>query len=244
MDEATADLIISWYKNLEDQLLDFINYVPFHERNINVFSPKLATIITESCGLLDSVIKYATLDSITLSDGTIINTEKHNLNISHYAELYGERLASFKAILLLSPVQFVRPFSNWDILDITYKNAPSLSWWKAHNDIKHDRINNLELANLNNAIKSLCGLFIAMVDNAQFFIQAMHRAKWLYYQHAVEVIYNWAIEGYPVGGIFAVIKTSLFALPLGRPMPEDVFCFRPASYPGSGHVLVPYFGFY
>ncbi|PKM75828.1 MAG: hypothetical protein CVU90_15635 [Firmicutes bacterium HGW-Firmicutes-15] len=243
MDEATADLMISWYQNLENQLLDFLNYVPYHQQNINVFSPKLATIITESCGLMDSILKYKTPNPINMSDRK--NIKKRNLNIDHYAELYGEKLANYKAILLLSPVQYIQPYSNWLISGITYSNPspPSLTWWKAHTDIKHDRIDNLELANLNNALYSLCGLFIVIVDNPHLFIKAIHRAGWLHFHYTVEYVYEWALNGYPIrsNGISAVIKTSLFGLPLGVTIPEDINNFSPAFFQG-GNVLIPYFG--
>lgn len=246
MDEATADLMISWYQNLENQLLDFLNYVPYHPQNGNVFSPKLATIITESCGLLDSILKYVTPNPVTFSNDSTINKNKDILKINHYAELYGEKLANYKALLLLSPVKYIQPYSNWLISGITCSNPypPSLTWWKAHTDIKHDRINNLELANLDNTIFSICGLFIVIANNPQVFIKAMHRAGWLYFQIGVEALYEWAIEGYPIGMTSAVIKNSLFALPLGRPIPKDINKFSPVSYPGSGHVIIPYLGRY
>jgi hypothetical protein len=48
-----------------------------------------------------------------------------------------------------------RPFEVW-------KRNESLSWYKAYNECKHDRLKNFPKANLDNLINAYCGLFILL----------------------------------------------------------------------------------
>ncbi|MBB5644897.1 hypothetical protein [Pedobacter cryoconitis] len=48
-----------------------------------------------------------------------------------------------------------RPFEAW-------KRNESLSWYKAYNDCKHDRLKNFPKANLENLINAYCGLFVLL----------------------------------------------------------------------------------
>lgn len=58
MNDLIASNIFGWYQSLEEQLVNFLDVVPFHEQNLKTWSPKLATIIAESCGLIDSVFRF------------------------------------------------------------------------------------------------------------------------------------------------------------------------------------------
>ena len=48
----------------------------------------------------------------------------------------------------------ISPFKNWNPSSPT----KSLKWYDAYNKIKHDRIENLSLATLDNAINAVCAL--------------------------------------------------------------------------------------
>jgi hypothetical protein len=61
MDEFSTTSVIQWYEDLEDRLLEFLRFIPMTNQSLVVPSPRLASIITEACNILDSVFRSVTL---------------------------------------------------------------------------------------------------------------------------------------------------------------------------------------
>jgi hypothetical protein len=53
----------------------------------------------------------------------------------------------------------IQPFGGWDVI----RPGPSLLWWQAYQDVKHNRIINRYKATLENAVNALAGLFLAIL---------------------------------------------------------------------------------
>jgi hypothetical protein len=156
--EDPRDFVVANFHALEDQLLDCMDYVPYIEQNQAVVSPKFVPILMDACSLIDSVFRDST-------DGD----ERHTLK--SYAALHEDRLEleSATTILLVSPLQLLRPFLGWQ------HAAPT--WWDAHNRVKHDRIRNYEAASYTCAVAAVAGLHQLLARSWQFLGQ-LTRAGW------------------------------------------------------------------
>jgi hypothetical protein len=62
MEEFDKDQVLQWYGWLEDELLEILKYIPPADPNLATFSPQIATLIIESCGLIDSVLRQISPD--------------------------------------------------------------------------------------------------------------------------------------------------------------------------------------
>ena len=53
--------VIATFKDLENRLIDCMEYIPFSEKNKNVTSPKFVSMILDSCSLIESLFcEFAT----------------------------------------------------------------------------------------------------------------------------------------------------------------------------------------
>jgi hypothetical protein len=160
MDDFDKDQVLQWYGWLEDELLEIFKYMPPADPNLAAFSPRIASLIIESCGLLDSVLRQISPDPATVN-GKI--KPRKDLDIVDYAKLYAAKfeIAASKSILLITPPRYLTPFSAW-LGFLSAGEYKSPSWWRIHTDLKHDRIANLRKAQLEVAIQSLCGLHLVV----------------------------------------------------------------------------------
>ncbi len=159
--ENNLEFVFSNFESLERDLIQFMDYVPYIPENYSVLSPKLNTIILESCSLAESVLKHFT-----------VGDEQKKLNLKYYnraTEPYLE-LDHATSILLTYPVRLIRPFIGWN------ENQPK--WWSAYNQLKHDRINNYKTATYEKALFSITGLHQIIV-RSRLFIGNMIASGWI-----------------------------------------------------------------
>lgn len=150
MDEFERDSVIHWYELLEDRLLDFLQFIPPIGTNLAVHSPKLAGIILEAAGLLDSVFREISSDPATVQRK---QKRKDDLEIPDYEYLFSNRfdLPNYRSYVLVSPPQVRCPFEAWGRRD-------HLPWWALYNKVKHNRIASLREATLEVALEAMCAL--------------------------------------------------------------------------------------
>jgi hypothetical protein len=175
MDEATALNIIRWYEGLEEEVVDFLRYVPPQNQNMNVWSPRLATVIVEACGLIGSLFRYISPAEVTIHGK---KKKRDKLKILDYAELYSAKLQlpARKIILLISPSSYRNPFSIWS--KQVSKSSTTPSWWTTNNDLKHQRIDNFCKATMNTAIDALAGALL-IISKVPELLPAVLRHGWL-----------------------------------------------------------------
>lgn len=146
------------FRALEEQLIQFMDYVPYIEQNHGVLSPKLVPILMDSCSLIDSVLRDST------SDG-----KRHTLrSYSKLHEVHFE-LEEATSLMLVSPMQLLRPFQGW-----THRPP---DWWRAHNEVKHDRIRNYPAATYASTVASVAGLHQVLARSRQF-LPNLSRSGW------------------------------------------------------------------
>jgi len=231
MDEATALNIIRWYEGLEQEVVDFLRYVPPQNQNMNVWSPRLATVIVEACGLIDSLFRY-----ISPAKVTIYGKKKKcdELTILDYAELYSTKLKlpARKIILLISPPSYRSPFGIWSKQGSRIFTTPT--WWTTNNDLKHKRIDNFYKATINTAFDALAGSLL-VISKVPELLPAVLRHGWLDLGGCNP---EYLLEILKKGEEGRILETSLFALWLGNwELPVDIKDFSPIRYHGSKRLL-------
>jgi len=240
MEKQAVARIIHRYRNLEEDLSEFLKYLPPQGKNLNAWSPRLATVIKESCALFESFLKRVSPPKVKIGG---IRKERDELNIQDLARVYSKKLslADRKVILLATfPPEYRNPFENWKSLPKQTKDIKSPNWWTIHNNLKHGEIDNFQEATLGTAIDSLAGILMTLGAAPEMTRGLMHAdfLHWIYVPPSNVV--NWALGGF-VNKTPVILKTSLFAVILGGyPLPEDINDFRPMRHTHS-RLLVPYF---
>jgi hypothetical protein len=232
MDDFDKDQVLQWYGWLEDELLDIFKYIPPTEQNLETFSPRLASLIIESCGLLDSVLRQVS-GEVSIVDGKRVH--RHDLDIRDYARLYADRyqIPSAKSILLITPPRYISPFEEWTTL-ITGGDYKPVGWWRTHTELKHDRIANLKNARLKCAIESLCGLHLIVSTLPEFGRTVLARGwipgKKTSPQTTIEIL-----EGFGSGSL--LVESKLFVISRGNEkFPQRIEDFHPSLFNASERV--------
>ncbi len=228
MEESSAASVLSHYENLEGQLIDFLKYVPFHHQNLNVWSPRLAGVITESCALMDSVLRHLSPERVTIG---VTEKPRSKLTFADYVDLYFLSLRDRRVIFLSSPPEYVQPF--WKI-----SRSATPHWWTVNNCLKESCVEHYELATLEVAILCLGALALVLASRSEL-AAVLARSGWI--GNLPRDAEN--LAEHIKGGVCEVtIETRLFAIWLGnRELPEDIEEFKPVLYGASPH-LMDFFG--
>jgi hypothetical protein len=160
------------YIDLESQLEDFLEYVPYLKGNETVYSFKLLNLLLSIGGYVDSAFKemakYARfaansdcqeiLRRVKESEENALRGEppvtvpiKLNLRAFETEYKLSTKEVIFKRLPDRDPLFPFKPFD-------PKTNAPE--WWGFYNGLKHDVSKNLENANLITAVKALSAAFL------------------------------------------------------------------------------------
>lgn len=157
---AEAISIANQFFAIEEILLESFLYVLPIYQNRSTCSVKFATVIRESCNLIEILFRNIYPKYFIYTD------EKLNI----YKFLILDKFLNFTTIELRSPTlesyhlngELISPFQNlknWDgTKGLSSTNIPD--WWHSYNQIKHDVESIRTHATLHNAIYSLSALFI------------------------------------------------------------------------------------
>lgn len=236
MDAFHKDQVIEWYKWLESQLQDIMSVLPPAPENLMSYSPRIPSLILDSCGLMDSVFRQITPDTVIVDNKT---KKRSKIDIKDFAKLYSANfdLHNLRSIPFTSPLQFRCPFEPWTNI-ASGGDYKALEWWKTYNDLKHDRIAHMKTARLNVAIDAICGLH-QIISVIPEFSDAILRAGWV---DTSGVNPEWLLEimrketkTTPFQGY--LVESELFILPIGRIVPESIDDFRPSHFNASNRVM-------
>jgi hypothetical protein len=157
------DFVIANFRQLEEQLLECMRFIPFVEQNQSVVSPKFIPIILESCTLIESIFRRGIADN-----------RRHTLK-SYCAFIEPElELADTTTLLLTTPMRFLRPFQSW--------TTEPPAWWSAYNQLKHDRINKYDAATYDLTILALAGLH-QVIARTSAFVENLTKVGWIDESH-------------------------------------------------------------
>jgi len=141
----------SAYHLLVSDFLTVTEYINPSDANLNTYSHRLYEV------LLRAATEFENLCKFRLRNGNYTKTQ--NLNINDYKTLEEVWEVEDKevGILIWQPQKkYVKPFDNWTL------NSPALPWYKAYNNVKHNREENFSCASFSNVIVALSALFLAL----------------------------------------------------------------------------------
>ena len=157
------------YTDLEKNLQNFLEYVPFISVHRKVYSQKLLQLMLQIGGYVDTAFKemakYHSFDgnekcALIRTKTEAGETVKISLAREAFEPVYN---LSSRTLFAKSPqylrrilVDRRRPFSD-------FRLGKSPSWWKAYNKIKHDWLTNIAEANLSNTLDALAAAFLLNV---------------------------------------------------------------------------------
>lgn len=240
MDDQTAFRVVIRYEYLEDQLIEFLKHVPPQGANRKTWSPTLASLIKESCGLFESFLKRISPPKVQIEGRT---RRRDQLDIQDLGVLYSRRLglAERKVILFyFPPPEYREPFKAWR-KKVRRKFYKPPKWWTTHNHLKHNELISMNEATVNTAVDALAGLLLTIGSAPEMTRVLMHQDLLHWRMVQPDMIVKWALAGFPSTNSPVVFKSKLFAIILGGPaMPKDVNDFKPLSHTQT-HVLDPYF---
>ncbi|MHC1723093.1 MAG: hypothetical protein AB9836_07825 [Aminipila sp.] len=152
-----VQLLKAQYLLIEDDLIDTFDYVYPVESHLNVFSPKYALIIRNSCNLFEVICRKIYFDVYGVNDINIFNF----LALDIFLDLKDSDIEAprLETEFPKNNCNILNPFSElqWDqASDITSNMIPA--WWNAYNKIKHDFSNYTGYANMENALRSVYAL--------------------------------------------------------------------------------------
>ena len=162
-----------FYK-LEDRLLNFLEYIPFYIKHLEVYSDKLVTIILEvdpeifndfdlaifyeqEQGSIDSAIMQARKQ--LLNKEKKLRKNRKSLTFKAYYDFlntYPHTKISSAIIGLSTFHAYVMPFEQ-----------VKSDWWDSYNDLRHNKYTHLKHATLRNAIASLAALYWLVHTNIE-----------------------------------------------------------------------------
>ncbi len=196
--------MILWYGELERRLLEILHFVPFSEENRSAHLPLLAPVIVEAGSIIDTVFREEYTG--TRPDGRQLGIGDF---ASHYEPMFS--LAELRSLIYQYPPRLLAPFRGWT--SEKTGNYSGLDWWLAHNKLKHNRVEEHELATLHTAVNILCALH-QVLSTFPVFVRALWRHDFLAsgnHRHLVG-------ENIEDTGVMedALVETALFATSVGQ----------------------------
>jgi len=154
-----ADDDIRSFLIIQKRFIEILEYVEPAEDNEKTYSLQLRNLLMMICTEVEANLKSImksngyTKQGFTPKDWTMKDYRK--VNQSH-------RLSEYKVYLPYWKGSNMRqPFKNWN------SKKDNLTWYKAYNDTKHSRGDNLSEANLGNVVEAMSGL-MALIS-AQYY---------------------------------------------------------------------------
>lgn len=156
-----------YYKDLERQFENYLNYVPYLEGNEETYSFRLANLLLCVCSHIDSIFKEISIypDFYEKYPNMLNQVDEHGnprfpeiLDFLPIEEEY--MLSQRKVIFKTIPERLtVFPFEGYNSIK---KSVPQ--WWSNHNKIKHNFTKDVfKLANLQIIRDALAGAFLLNV---------------------------------------------------------------------------------
>lgn len=156
-----------YYRDLERQFEDFLNYVPYLDRNEDTYSFRLVNLILAIGAHINSAFeemaKYA--EFAEKYPTLLKKIKKREAGIKDYYVLAAyyklpQREVMFKR---LPTRENIIPFKGYERVKDEKVKTPD--WWRAYNSVKHRFSQSFEKANLKNTRNALAGAFLLNVSH-------------------------------------------------------------------------------
>ena len=158
MERNTFEMYWSYYLSIEKMMKITSQYVCPSERNKNTYSDEFMKIILLSCSEIDSILKV-----ICKENNILLEDRKYNMSV------YSKILLKQKDIkeMAYSP-ECATSSINDGIICFPFKDLDDkklhagLTWWRDYQKLKHNRLDNAELGNLENAVCAITAHYILL----------------------------------------------------------------------------------
>lgn len=147
--------LIHAFHIIQDDYRKLMDYVELHNENNTTFSHRIYELLLRTCTEFENNCKGILLDNNYSSNGG-------NLKIFDYFKINkASRLNEYTVkIKNWFPESIeIKPFEEWNSNEYS-----SLFWYKAYNNVKHNRSENFQDANLKNLTYALGALFIILAS--------------------------------------------------------------------------------
>lgn len=158
MDRDRFEIYWGYYLSIEKMLAETRQYVSPSSANRSTYSDEFTKIILLSCAEIDSILKC-------LCEIENIDSASRHYSMVDYAKLLNRnsRINDIGYTPFYNSSLTEKPLIAFPFIDLD-ENKPyaNLKWWENYQKIKHDRIENVELGNLENAVFSLVAHYIVV----------------------------------------------------------------------------------
>jgi hypothetical protein len=139
----------NYFLALEQDLEHVSRYIEFSNANLNTYSIELTHLLLSASSEVDVVMKQLCL---------LVAPNQTTKNIDHYKSVIRGNLSEFMAerITIDRFGLSFKPWENWE----QNKNP---NWWRSYNNVKHQRNEHYNKANLQNTINALGALLLTVV---------------------------------------------------------------------------------
>jgi hypothetical protein len=163
------------FKEIDENLTDFLNYVPIEKNHLEVYSTKLISLVLEVGPEILSTLELAMCQSAydirqfqpevmnelegLLNKEREIRTKKKSLTFTDYSTFllnHAEINLNTATVLIKESDLFALPFEE-----------PYPEWWNSYNLLRHDKYANVKRATFRNTLKATSGLFWLIDSNSR-----------------------------------------------------------------------------
>lgn len=163
------NLFLPVYFNIEKELIELSEHIFFDDKQLNVYSIKIADLLVRTVIEIEALSKKLYSDNNGpkkyKADGTEDFIYFDTDCINHLENLW---LLSKKEVIVSSQNFYFTKNEN-NILKPLYKankrGSSSANWAKAYQAVKHDRSNNMKHATVKNLINALAALYLLNIYN-------------------------------------------------------------------------------
>ncbi|MFH1921399.1 MAG: hypothetical protein ABIP48_16160 [Planctomycetota bacterium] len=205
-----AGIVIHAFTEAERSLGEIMHTVPYCRKHEEVWSPRFGEMLRNLC---------CQLDSLWRQEAPSGDKFRKNLNMKDYHKHFSNDFQKrFVVFWGEHGGRVLAPFREWE-------TNSDLSWWTAHNDVKHDSVTHRERGTLKNVCLATAGLFVAIVKSKLclgdllatdwYLPQLSHKessASWLTSEQAWEeraLVIESKQFSYPVGASLDIENTAL-----------------------------------
>ena len=138
-----------YFISLEKELENSFNYIEPENDNLQCYGAKYTSILNSVC------IEFESLSKV------LIKHHRPDVVVGNIGDIKKNLLEIFPNIgenkVIITRINENRyPFKEW-------AEGSKLEWWRAHTDVKHNRIKNYSLANLNNVLNAMAALIVIIL---------------------------------------------------------------------------------
>lgn len=169
--------LLNAYRIIEKDFRQLFEFIEPCQENHNTFSHRIYELFLRTCTEVETNFKGILLDNgYTKRPKDFFIGDYFKVNEVSKLFEYEVRFHAWK-----DGPRLLRPFSIWSFPNI------SLPWYKAYNEVKHDRSRNFALANLENLTNAIAGLFVLLAS--QFGSQVFYSHQYNITNYSMEDFY-------------------------------------------------------